>query len=126
MGLCLVPIYQFFWFFVVAIRFTERCNSFAKSLSVNQRISKLLSIIVATLVMIPTSMLYVGVIIEVALFFSENPKSQGRILFFVLPQIMTLINFLLAIPMLIGSASLVLNACYDKQIEMLMGGQHGN
>jgi len=119
-GLLLVPFYHLYWLVFVFYRLAKRCNEFAHSLDVRGDVSTFLAAIVALLFVFPLGMLTVGLIVQGAIFFSPTDKTQGILLFFVFPHVLTMINVVFALPWFACSVQLLINRCQNKQIDLLL------
>lgn len=115
-GLCLIPFYQLYWFFFVFPRLSARTNEFAVSLNVSRQAPPILGYLVAGFLAVPLAMALMGCGILLWMLFSPAPTDNAKAIFFVYPQFLTLINFVLLIPAWAVTVQSVLNACYARQI----------
>ena len=120
-GLCFVPFYNLYWIVVVMVRLVDRGNQLAATLRIGSAVPRALAFIVAALYLIPAGLSLIGSIIWAAIMFSPNPPvEETSFIFFVMPQILTLINYLLALPIFVGMFQSQLNSCFRKQLLQLL------
>lgn len=116
LGLCLVPLYQLYWFFFVFPRLSSRTNQFAASQQVPGHAPPVLGYLVAATFAFPLGMAMIGGGVLLWMQFSPAPTENAWTIFFLYPQVVTLVNLVLITPAWAVSIQLVLNDCYKRQI----------
>jgi len=120
-GLCFVPFYNLYWFVVVFVRLTDRGNQFARSLNSPKKVPRAMAFVVAALYLIPIGLAMIGALVWASIMFSPDPPElETSLLFFILPQIFSAINFLLALPIFSAQIQTLLNSCFDRQVAGLL------
>lgn len=122
--LCFIPFYNLYWLYSAYIRLADRTNQTAKILQVNGAVQKAMAIVVVSLVVAVSGMGLVGGIVYGIIMFNEDaPVEQVLLLFFALPQVLTIIWFLIAMPIFACQVQSLLNRCFERQIESLPAGR---
>jgi len=119
-GLCLVPFYNLYWFFFVYPRLTQRLNALSRQYRLPAMIPTPLAYLMCALLLIPATMATAGAIIYFFLLFSPTPKGDLLLLFLILPNTLTVINFFIVFPIYAGMVQSSANRISDVQVGSLL------
>jgi hypothetical protein len=108
-GLCFVPIYNIYWFFVVYPALATRVNELSKQCQLRSTVPVALGYLVAVLLAIPIAAALVGSAVLLMLFSSTESKQDVFLFFFYLPQMFTVINIFLVTPMFAVAIQVAVN-----------------
>jgi hypothetical protein len=117
-ALCFVPFYNIYWLYVVYARLTQRVNACSTQHRLPAMIPEPFSYIMSTLMVIPILMGATGVFLFAFLFFSPAPKDELILIFFLLPQILTGVNFLFIAPVYAGMIQASLNRIANVELRL--------
>lgn len=108
-ALCFIPFLQIYWLYFVYARLTHRVNSLSRQHRLPPLIAEPLSYVMATLWTIPILMAMAGTAILIIVFFSPTSKGELYLMFFQLPSILTVVNYLLVAPIYYGMVQASMN-----------------
>ena len=111
------------WFFILYPRLVTRLNGMSKQYRLPEIIPVPLAYIVCILIVIPAAMATAGSVIAMIILFSPTSKAEVMMLFFMLPNVMTLVNFTFAAPLFAERIQRAVNNISDAQISALVQNQ---
>lgn len=117
-AMCFVPVLNVYWFFVVYLRLTQRVNALSTQYRLLAIVPEPLSYIISTLMAIPVLMAVTGAVLYSIIFFSPTSKSELVLIFFLLPQILTAVNYFFLWPIYSGLVQTSLNRISNVQIRL--------
>jgi len=117
-ALCFVPFFNIYWLYVVYARLTQRINSFSIQHRLPAIIPEPFSYIMSTLIVIPVLMGATGLLLFAVIFFSPTPIDELILIFFLLPQILTGVNYLFIAPVYSGLVQSSLNRIANVELRL--------
>lgn len=118
-GLCFIPFYNLYWFFVVYPRLSQRVNALCRQHHLQQSVSVPLAYSMCVLMVVPVTMATAGIAIVLLLLFSPTSKSEAVALFFGIPNLLTAVNFLVVVPIFASQTQRGINQVFDAQLAAL-------
>lgn len=122
LGLCFIPFFNLYWFFVVCPRLATRVNSLNRRYKLEPTVPMPLSYALCLLVAVPALMSTAGSVVLMFLLFSPTSKFEAAMLFFVLPNVLTVINFVAVAPIFAARVQQGINQLFEAQIAELQAG----
>jgi hypothetical protein len=113
---CFIPFYNLYWVFVVYPRLAVRMNSLASQYQLPTAVPLPLAYALCGLLVVPAAMATAGSIVLMFLMFSEDPISEAVMVFFGLPNVLTLINFLFVAPVYAALLQSGINQIFELQV----------
>lgn len=99
-ALCLVPLYNLYWFFFVFPRLGSRVNALSRHHNLQEPVPPILVYAFCVLLAIPAAMATAGCLVLMMLFFSDDRLDVVLFTFFLLPGLLAAINYLFVMPVL--------------------------
>jgi hypothetical protein len=128
-GLCLVPLYNLYWFFVVYPRLAARVNAVSVRYGMPVAVPLPLPYLMCICLLIPAAMATAGTIVSAILFFSATSQGEVLFLFFYIPNILTVINLIVIMPVFAAMVQAGMNRIFLVQVNVLIqsgaGGARG-
>lgn len=115
-GLCFVPFYDFYWLFIVYPRLCVRVNSLSRQYSLPPLVPLPLAYIYCVLILVPLAMTTAGCLVLLLPSSSPGPTSDAFLIFFLLPGLLTLVNYVIVAPILYGLIQRNINHIGKAQI----------
>ena len=122
-GLSFVPFYNLYWFFIVYPRLATRMNAVSAKYNLPQLVPVPLAYVVCLLIVVPAAMATAGSVVIMIILFSPTPKGEVIMLFFTLPNILTILNYLFVAPLFAERVQRSVNNISDAQIAALISNQ---
>jgi hypothetical protein len=119
-GFCFIPFYNLYWIFRVYPRLATRVNALSRQYSLLEQVPAILAYSLCVLAVIPVAMMTAGCLIVMMLFFSDYSLSAPFVLFFLMPNLATLFNYLMVFPLFAGLAQKGINQVSDAQLADLI------
>jgi len=118
-GLCFIPFFNLYWIFKVFPRLAERVNAVSRQYMLPTVVPPPLAYTFCILILVPAAMATAGCLILMMLYFSSASSSAAFWIFLLLPNLLTLINYLVVMPILAGLVQRAVNDVADAQVAQL-------
>ncbi|HTQ39172.1 MAG TPA: DUF4234 domain-containing protein [Pirellulales bacterium] len=117
-ALCFIPFFNIYWFYVVYARLTQRVNAFSIQHRLPAIIPTPFSYVMSTLIVVPILLAMTGLLVLASIFFSPTSKGELFMIFFLLPQILTAVNYLFIAPVYAGLVQASLNRIVTVELRL--------
>ena len=118
-ALSLMPFYNLFWFFIVYPRLCSRVAAVSRQYNLKPVALLPLCYAMCVCIVVPVAMAIAGLTVFMIMLFSTTSKSEVVTLFFVIPNVLTLVNLLLIVPWFAANVQRAVNLISDAQISEL-------